>query len=162
MEKKISQFHEKEDTILYGSCFDANAGIFEAIMTPEDTILSDELNHASIIDGIRLAKANKTRYKHLDMNDLEEKLKASEGSRLRMIVTDGAFSMDGDIAPMDQICRLADKYDALVFTDECHATGFIGKTGRGKFFFIFLFFYFRIFSFFFFFFLFYFFFLFLY
>ena len=131
LESKISQFHGKEDTILYGSCFDANAGIFEAILTPEDAVFSDELNHASIIDGIRLCKAQKSRYKHLDMDDLEEKLKSAENARIKMIVTDGAFSMDGDIAPMDKICALAEKYDALVFSDECHATGFMGKTGRG-------------------------------
>lgn len=130
LEKKIAAFHGTEDTILYGSCFDANAGIFEAILEEKDCIFSDSLNHASIIDGIRLAKAQKKVYKHLDLADLEDKLKTTE-ARLKLIVTDGAFSMDGDIAPLDKICDLADKYNAMVMIDECHATGFIGKTGRG-------------------------------
>ncbi|XP_019400439.1 PREDICTED: 2-amino-3-ketobutyrate coenzyme A ligase, mitochondrial [Crocodylus porosus] len=131
LEEKISHFHQREDAILYASCFDANAGIFEALLTPEDAVLSDELNHASIIDGIRLCKANKYRYKHMDMQDLEAKLQDAQKHRLRLIATDGAFSMDGDIAPLKEICQLAQKYQALVFIDECHATGFLGPSGRG-------------------------------
>jgi len=130
LEQKIAQFHGREDTILYASCFDANAGIFEAILTPEDAVFSDELNHASIIDGIRLCKAKKQRYKHRDLKDLEEQLKASD-ARLKLIATDGVFSMDGNIAPLARIVELAKKYNALVFVDECHATGFFGATGRG-------------------------------
>ncbi|XP_061395768.1 2-amino-3-ketobutyrate coenzyme A ligase, mitochondrial [Musca vetustissima] len=130
LEKKIAQFHGREDTILYASCFDANAGLFEAILTPEDAVFSDELNHASIIDGIRLCKAQKSRYKHRDLNDLENQLKSST-ARLKLIVTDGVFSMDGNIAPLKEIVALAKKYNALTFIDECHATGFLGKTGRG-------------------------------
>ncbi|NXU68322.1 KBL protein, partial [Horornis vulcanius] len=130
LEEKIARFHQREDAILYASCFDANAGIFEALLTPEDAVLSDELNHASIIDGIRLCKANKYRYKHMDMQDLEAKLKEAQKYRLRLVATDGAFSMDGDIAPLREICQLAQKYDALVFIDECHATGFLGPSGR--------------------------------
>ncbi|TFK07299.1 signal recognition particle receptor subunit alpha [Platysternon megacephalum] len=131
LEEKISRFHQREDAILYASCFDANAGIFEALLTPEDAVLSDELNHASIIDGIRLCKANKYRYKHMDMQDLEAKLQDAQKHRLRLVATDGAFSMDGDIAPLKEICSLAQKYQALVFIDECHATGFLGPNGRG-------------------------------
>ncbi|NXX11723.1 KBL protein, partial [Podargus strigoides] len=131
LEEKIARFHQREDAILYASCFDANAGIFEALLTPEDAVLSDELNHASIIDGIRLCKANKYRYKHMDMQDLEAKLQDAQKHRLRLVATDGAFSMDGDIAPLREICQLAQKYDALVFIDECHATGFLGPSGRG-------------------------------
>lgn len=131
LEKKITAFHRREDTIVYASCFDANAGIFETLLTPEDTVISDELNHASIIDGIRLCKAKKFRYKHRDMNDLEEKLKESTTSRLKLIVTDGVFSMDGTVAPLKDIIDLAKKYNALTFVDDCHATGFFGKTGRG-------------------------------
>lgn len=131
LESKISKFHNREDCILYASCFDANAGIFEVLLTPEDAVLSDELNHASIIDGIRLCKAQKFRYKHRDMEDLENKLKESQGARIRLIATDGVFSMDGNVTPLPQICSLAEKYNALVFVDECHATGFFGKTGRG-------------------------------
>lgn len=130
LEKKISKFHGREDTILYPSCFDANAGIFEAILTPDDAVLSDELNHASIIDGIRLCKAKKFRYIHRDMKDLEEKLKSTD-ARIKLIATDGVFSMDGNVAPLPEIFKLADKYNAIVFVDECHATGFFGKTGRG-------------------------------
>lgn len=130
LEDKISKFHGREDTILYPSCFDANAGIFEAILTPDDAVLSDELNHASIIDGIRLCKAKKLRYTHRDMKDLEEKLKSTE-ARIKLIATDGVFSMDGNVAPLPEIFKLADKYNAIVFVDECHATGFFGKTGRG-------------------------------
>jgi glycine C-acetyltransferase len=131
LERKIADFYEKEDTILYAAAFDANGGLFEPLFTKEDAIISDELNHASIIDGIRLCKAARYRYKHSDMNDLEEQLKKAQDQRFRVIVTDGVFSMDGDIAKMNEICDLADKYDALVMTDECHSAGFIGKTGRG-------------------------------
>jgi len=131
LERQIADFHKREDAILYASCFDANAGLFETILTKEDAVLSDELNHASIIDGIRLCKANKYRYKHLDLNDLELKLQDAQQYRNRLIVTDGVFSMDGDVAPLLDICNLADKYNALVFIDECHATGFLGATGRG-------------------------------
>ena len=131
LEAKIAKFYGTEDTILYAAAFDANGGVFEPLFGEEDAIISDELNHASIIDGIRLCKAARYRYKHSDMNDLEEQLKKAQDQRFRVIVTDGVFSMDGDIAKMDQICDLADKYDALVMTDECHSAGFIGKTGRG-------------------------------
>lgn len=131
LERKIAEFYGKEDTILYAAAFDANGGLFEPLFTKEDAIISDELNHASIIDGIRLCKAQRYRYKHSDMNDLEEQLKKAQDQRFRIIVTDGVFSMDGDIAKMDKICDLADKYDALVMTDECHSAGFIGETGRG-------------------------------
>jgi len=131
LEQKIANFYGTEDTILYAAAFDANGGVFEPLFTEQDAIISDELNHASIIDGIRLCKAQRYRYKHSDMNDLEEQLKKAQDQRFRIIVTDGVFSMDGDIAKMDQICDLADKYDALVMTDECHSAGFIGKTGRG-------------------------------
>lgn len=131
LEKKIAKFHGREDAILYASCFDANAGIFEVLLSPDDAIFSDELNHASIIDGIRLCKAQKYRYKHRDMKDLEEKLKQSSGARMRLIATDGVFSMDGNVAPLPEICDLAEKYNAMVFVDECHATGLFGKTGRG-------------------------------
>lgn len=130
LEEKISKFHCREDTILYASCFDANAGIFEVILTPEDAVFSDELNHASIIDGLRLCKAKKERYLHRNMSDLEEKLKASD-ARIKLIVTDGVFSMDGNIAPLPEIVNLAKKYNALTFVDDCHATGFFGKNGRG-------------------------------
>jgi glycine C-acetyltransferase len=131
LEEKIAKFYGTEDTILYAAAFDANGGVFEPLFGEEDAIISDELNHASIIDGIRLCKAQRYRYKHSDMADLEEQLKKAQNQRHRIIVTDGVFSMDGDIAKMDQICDLADKYDALVMTDECHSAGFIGKTGRG-------------------------------
>jgi len=131
LEQKISKFHEREDTILYASCFDANAGLFEQLLGPEDAVISDALNHASIIDGIRLCKAKKFRYGNKDMSDLEKKLKESENCRTKLIVTDGVFSMDGIVAPLPEICDLADKYNALVFIDECHATGFLGETGRG-------------------------------
>lgn len=131
LEQKIAEFHGKEDAILYAACFDANAGIFEALTTADDAIISDELNHASIIDGIRLAKSRKYRYKHRDLADLEAQLAASADARMRIIATDGVFSMDGNIAPLREICDLADKYKALVFIDECHSTGFFGKTGRG-------------------------------
>jgi glycine C-acetyltransferase len=131
LEAKIAKFYGTEDTILYAAAFDANGGVFEPLFTEEDAIISDELNHASIIDGIRLCKAQRYRYKHSDMNDLEEQLKKAQAQRFKIIVTDGVFSMDGDIAKMNEICDLADKYDALVMTDECHSAGFIGKTGRG-------------------------------
>ncbi|CAK9040990.1 2-amino-3-ketobutyrate coenzyme A ligase [Durusdinium trenchii] len=133
LEAAISTFHGTEDTILFPSCFDANAGLFEACLGPEDAVISDALNHASIIDGIRLCKAQRHRYNHMDMAHLEEILRecVAKGTRQRMIVTDGVFSMDGDIAPLREICDLADKYEAQVFVDECHATGFLGATGRG-------------------------------
>ena len=131
LEAKIAKFYGTEDTILYAAAFDANGGVFEPLFGEEDAIISDELNHASIIDGVRLCKAKRYRYKHSDMADLEAQLIAAQDQRFRIIVTDGVFSMDGDIAKMDQICDLADKYDALVMTDECHSAGFIGKTGRG-------------------------------
>jgi glycine C-acetyltransferase len=131
LERKISEFLGTEDTILYAAAFDANGGVFEPLLGPEDAIISDALNHASIIDGVRLCKAQRFRYKHNDMQDLEEKLKEAQGARHRIIVTDGVFSMDGTIAQLDKICDLADKYKALVMSDECHSTGFMGKTGRG-------------------------------
>ncbi len=133
LEKKISDFLGTEDTILYAAAFDANGGVFEPLFGSEDAIISDELNHASIIDGVRLCKAMRYRYKHNDMADLEKQLNDAKaaGAKQMIIVTDGAFSMDGTIAKMDQICDLADKFGALVMTDECHSTGFIGKTGRG-------------------------------
>lgn len=132
LEKKIAEFCGTEDTILYAAAFDANGGIFEPLLTKEDAIISDSLNHASIIDGVRLCKAQRFRYKNNDMADLEEQLKeASKSSRFRVIVTDGVFSMDGYVAQLDKICELAEKYDALVMVDDCHAHGFIGKTGRG-------------------------------
>lgn len=131
LEEKISTFLGTEDTILYAAAFDANGGVFEPLFNEEDAIISDELNHASIIDGVRLCKAQRYRYKHDNMADLEEKLKETQGLRHRIIVTDGAFSMDGTIAQLDKICDLADKYNALVMIDECHCSGFMGKTGRG-------------------------------
>ena len=131
LEAKIAKFYGTEDTILYAAAFDANGGVFEPLFGPEDAIISDELNHASIIDGIRLCKAHRYRYKHSDMQDLEKQLISAAEQRFRIIVTDGVFSMDGDLAKMDEICDLAKKYDALVMTDECHSAGFIGKTGRG-------------------------------
>ncbi|RZK42215.1 MAG: glycine C-acetyltransferase [Pedobacter sp.] len=131
LEAKISSFLGTEDTILYAAAFDANGGVFEPLFNAEDAIISDELNHASIIDGVRLCKAQRFRYKNADMADLEQQLIAAKNCRHRIIVTDGAFSMDGSVAPLDQICDLADKYEALVMIDESHCTGFIGKTGRG-------------------------------
>lgn len=131
LEAKISKFLGTEDTILYAAAFDANGGVFEPLLGAEDAIISDELNHASIIDGVRLCKAQRFRYKNADMADLEAQLQAASGARHKIIVTDGAFSMDGSVAPLDQICDLADKYEALVMIDESHCTGFIGKTGRG-------------------------------
>lgn len=131
LEEKIATFFGMEDTILYAACFDANGGVFEPLFSKEDAIISDELNHASIIDGVRLCKSARYRYKHADMADLEEQLKLSQAQRFRIIVTDGVFSMDGDIAKLNEICDLADKYDALVMVDDSHSAGFIGKTGRG-------------------------------
>ena len=133
LEQKIADFYQTEDTILYAAAFDANGGVFEPLLTKEDAIISDSLNHASIIDGVRLCKAARYRYNNSDMDDLEQQLIAANksGVRFKLIVTDGVFSMDGIVAPLDQICDLADKYDAMVMIDECHATGFIGKTGRG-------------------------------
>jgi len=131
LEKKIAEFLGTEDSILYAACFDANGGVFESLFNEEDAIISDALNHASIIDGIRLCKAQRFRYEHNNMDDLEIKLKEAANCRSRIIVSDGAFSMDGTIAQLDKICELADKYDAIVMIDECHASGFLGKTGRG-------------------------------
>jgi len=133
LEQKIADFYQTEDTILYAAAFDANGGVFEPLLSKEDAIISDSLNHASIIDGVRLCKAARYRYQNSDMVDLENQLKAANANnaRFKIIVTDGVFSMDGLVAPLDKICNLADKYDALVMIDECHATGFIGETGRG-------------------------------
>jgi len=133
LEQKIADFYQTEDTILYAAAFDANGGIFEPLLTKEDAIISDSLNHASIIDGVRLCKAARYRYENNNMQDLEEQLKAAneKNARFKIIVTDGVFSMDGLLAPLDEICDLAEKYDAMVMIDECHATGFIGETGRG-------------------------------
>ncbi len=131
LEAKISEFLEMEDTILYTSCFDANGGLFETLLSPEDAIISDELNHASIIDGVRLCKAQRFRYKNNDMADLESKLQEAKSARFRMIATDGVFSMDGYIANLPAICDLADKYDAIVMVDDSHAVGFMGERGRG-------------------------------
>ena len=131
LEQIVSEFHSMEDTILYSSCFDANGGLFETILSKDDAVFSDELNHASIIDGIRLCKAEKNRYRHCDMNHLEKLLKTSNG-RLKLIATDGVFSMDGVVAPLKDIVFLAKKYNALVMVDDCHATGFLGKQGRGS------------------------------
>ena len=132
LESKISQFFGTDDSILYTSCFDANGGLFETLLSPEDAVISDALNHASIIDGIRLCKAQRYRYANSDMSDLEAKLKDAQNARLRLIATDGVFSMDGYIAKLDEITVLAEKYDAMLMVDDSHATGFIGKTGRGS------------------------------
>ena len=132
LESKISQFFGTDDSILYTSCFDANGGLFETLLSPEDAVISDALNHASIIDGIRLCKAQRYRYTNSDMSDLEVKLKKAQNARLRLIATDGVFSMDGYIAKLDEITVLAEKYDAMLMVDDSHATGFIGKTGRGS------------------------------
>lgn len=132
LEEKIANFLGTEDTILYAAAFDANGGVFEPLLGAEDAIISDSLNHASIIDGVRLCKAQRYRYTNNDMADLETKLQEASGARFKLIVTDGVFSMDGYVAQLDKICDLADKYDAMVMVDECHATGFIGKTGRGS------------------------------
>ena len=131
LEQAMTGFLGTEDTILYSSCFDANGGLFETLLGAEDAVLSDELNHASIIDGIRLSKARRFRFKHADMADLEAQLKASAGARFRLVATDGVFSMDGDIADLEGICRLAERYEALVMIDDSHAVGFLGRTGRG-------------------------------
>ncbi|XP_060560864.1 2-amino-3-ketobutyrate coenzyme A ligase, mitochondrial-like [Ruditapes philippinarum] len=131
LEEKLAKFHGKEDAILYISCFDANAGLFEVLLSEKDAVLSDELNHASIIDGIRLCKAKRYRYKHMDMKELESQLQDASSCRRRLIATDGVFSMDGNVTPLREICDLAEKYKAMVFIDECHATGFYGETGRG-------------------------------
>jgi glycine C-acetyltransferase len=131
LERKIAAFFGTDDTILYAACFDANGGVFEPLLSEEDALISDSLNHASIIDGVRLCKAIRYRYENADMNDLELKLKESRDQRFRLIVTDGVFSMDGNVAPVDSICLLAEKYDALVMVDECHSAGVVGKTGRG-------------------------------
>lgn len=131
LEAKIAEFLGTEDAILYAAAFDANGGVFEPLLGPDDAIISDQLNHASIIDGVRLCKAARYVYKHNDMNSLEEKLNEASGAKTKIIATDGVFSMDGTIAQLDKICDLAEKYDALVMSDECHSTGFVGKTGRG-------------------------------
>jgi len=131
LERKIAEFFGTDDTILYAACFDANGGIFEPLFTAEDAIISDSLNHASIIDGVRLCKAQRYRYKNADMADLEEQLKKAQDQRFRIIVTDGVFSMDGNVAPVDKMVELAEKYDALVLVDECHSAGVVGETGRG-------------------------------
>lgn len=131
LEKAISEFFHTEDTILYASCFDANGGVFEPLLTADDAIISDSLNHASIIDGVRLCKAQRYRYANADMEDLERCLKEAQAQRFRLICTDGVFSMDGNVAPMDKICELAEKYNAMVMVDESHSAGVVGKTGRG-------------------------------
>jgi glycine C-acetyltransferase len=131
LERKIAAFFGTEDTILYAACFDANGGVFEPLLAAEDAIISDALNHASIIDGVRLCKAVRYRYNNADMDDLEQQLIAAQEQRFRIIVTDGVFSMDGNVAPVDRICELADQYDAMVMVDECHSAGVVGKTGRG-------------------------------
>jgi glycine C-acetyltransferase len=131
LERNIAAFFGTEQTILYAACFDANGGVFEPLLSENDAIISDALNHASIIDGVRLCKAQRYRYANADMNDLEEQLKKAQSQRFRIIVTDGVFSMDGNVAPVDRICELAEKYDALVMVDECHSAGVVGKTGRG-------------------------------
>ncbi len=131
LEQKIAAFFGTEDTILYAACFDANGGVFEPLLTAEDAIISDTLNHASIIDGVRLCKAQRYRYKNADMEDLEQQLIKAQEQRFRIIVTDGVFSMDGNVAPVGQICELAEKYDAMVMVDECHSAGVVGETGRG-------------------------------
>lgn len=131
LEKAIADYFGTEDTILYAACFDANGGVFEPLLTDQDAIISDSLNHASIIDGVRLCKAVRYRYANADMADLEKQLQAAQAQRFRTIATDGVFSMDGNVAPMDKICELAEKYDALVMVDECHSAGVVGQTGRG-------------------------------
>jgi glycine C-acetyltransferase len=131
LEKKIAEFFGTDDTILYAACFDANGGVFEPLLTDEDAIISDSLNHASIIDGVRLCKAQRYRYNNADMTDLEKQLKQSAKNRFRLVVTDGVFSMDGNVAPLDKIAELADRYDAMVMVDESHSAGVVGKTGRG-------------------------------
>ena len=132
LEARISEFLGMDDAILYAACFDANGGVFEPLLGDEDAIISDALNHASIIDGVRLCRASRYIYQHSDMADLEEKLREAQGARYRVIATDGAFSMDGDIAKLDAICDLAERYDALVMVDDAHCTGFLGENGRGS------------------------------
>ena len=132
LERRLAAFLGTEDTILYAACFDANGGVFEPLLGADDAIITDQLNHASIIDGVRLCKAKRLIFAHADMDDLQSKLREAKGARYRLIVTDGAFSMDGDIAKLDEICDLADRHNALVMTDECHCTGFLGRTGRGS------------------------------
>ena len=132
LERRIASFLQMDEALLYTSCFDANTGLFETLLDERDAVLSDELNHASIIDGIRLCKARRLKFRHMDMNDLEERLKEAGSARFRIIATDGVFSMDGDVAPVKEICLLADRYDALVMVDDSHATGFFGPTGRGS------------------------------
>jgi len=132
LEAKISAFFGAEDTILYSSCFDANAGLFETILNEESAIISDQLNHASIIDGVRLCKAERHRYAHADMEELENVLRATQGANRRLVATDGVFSMDGDVAKLSEICTLAERFDAMVMVDDCHGTGFFGPTGRGS------------------------------
>jgi glycine C-acetyltransferase len=131
LESRVASFLGMDDAILYTSCFDANGGLFETLLGPEDAVISDELNHASIIDGVRLCKAERQRYKHADMADLERKLQESRSRRRRLVATDGVFSMDGNVAPLQEICDLAERYDAMVMVDDSHATGFVGRTGRG-------------------------------
>ena len=131
LESKIAEFFGTEDTILYAACFDANGGVFEPLLTSEDAIISDALNHASIIDGVRLCKAQRYRYENADMEDLEAQLQLAQEQRFRLIVTDGVFSMDGNVAPLDKIVTLAEKYNAMVMVDECHSAGVVGRTGRG-------------------------------
>ncbi|HQQ21068.1 MAG TPA: aminotransferase class I/II-fold pyridoxal phosphate-dependent enzyme, partial [Bacteroidales bacterium] len=131
LEQKIAHFFGTEDTILYAACFDANGGLFEPLLTDQDAIISDSLNHASIIDGVRLCKAVRYRYANADMEDLEKQLQAAQAQRFRLIVSDGVFSMDGNVAPLDKIMELAEKYDAMVMLDESHSAGVVGKTGRG-------------------------------
>ena len=131
LEKAIARYFHTEDTILYAACFDANGGVFEPLFTEEDAIISDALNHASIIDGVRLCKAKRYRYANADMEELERCLQEAQAQRFRIIVTDGVFSMDGNVAPMDKICDLAEKYNALVMVDECHSAGVVGSKGRG-------------------------------
>ncbi|MCK5028907.1 MAG: aminotransferase class I/II-fold pyridoxal phosphate-dependent enzyme, partial [Bacteroidales bacterium] len=131
LEKRIADYFGTEDTILYAAAFDANGGLFEPLLTSEDAIISDTLNHASIIDGVRLCKANRYRYESADLEDLEDRLKEAQKHRFRLIVTDGVFSMDGHVAPLDKIHELAEKYDALVMVDECHSAGVVGETGKG-------------------------------
>jgi glycine C-acetyltransferase len=133
LEQKVSEFLKTDDTILYAACFDANGGIFEPLLGEDSAIISDELNHASIIDGVRLCKARRYRYRHSDMDELKKSLEEARDARYRLIATDGVFSMDGDIVKLPEICELAEKYDALVMVDDSHATGYIGKTGRGTF-----------------------------
>ena len=132
LERKIAGFFGTDDSILYAAAFDANGGLFETLLGKEDAVISDQLNHASIIDGIRLCKAERRRFVHMDMADLEKQLQETQDRRIRLITTDGVFSMDGDVAPLAEICDLADRYDALVHVDECHASGFFGKTGAAR------------------------------